>query len=72
MEKLGETRTRQVGVKKKAQSNAKATRKAAKTPVLINGVLIGWTSIAKYLGPVLHGRQKTFLLSLAVTPQPSW
>lgn len=29
---------------------SKPIRKATKTPVLIDGVLIGWPSIAKYLG----------------------
>jgi len=37
-------------VKKKTQSKPKRTRKAIETPVLIDGVLIGWPNIAKYLG----------------------
>jgi hypothetical protein len=37
-------------MKKKAQSKTKVTRKATETRVLIDGVLIGWPNIAKYLG----------------------
>jgi hypothetical protein len=37
-------------VKKKAPIKGKVTPKAADTPVLIDGILIGWPNIAKYLG----------------------
>jgi hypothetical protein len=45
-------------VKKKAQSKRKVNPKAAKTPVLIDGVLIGWPNIAKYLGQPLAVAQR--------------
>ena len=37
-------------MKKKIQPKRKPTRKTTDTPVLIDGVLIGWPVIAKYLG----------------------
>jgi hypothetical protein len=37
-------------MKNKAHSQKKLTTKATETPLLIDQVLIGWPSIAKYLG----------------------
>jgi hypothetical protein len=47
---LGKHVRSRLGVKTKAQLKARATRKATETPVLIDGILMGWPSIAKYLG----------------------
>ncbi|HET8826756.1 MAG TPA: hypothetical protein VFM77_16565 [Terriglobales bacterium] len=45
-------------MKKKAQAKTKATGEATETPVLIDGVLIGWPSIAKYLGQLVAVAQR--------------